>query len=111
MNYQGDNFTFYISKNINFCGSHNIGMTIITVRLRYDLFTWPNVTRLRSWLRHYATIRKVTGSSHAEVVEFFNLSNHSNRIALGLTHNLSEMSTRNIFGRVKNLAAICEPII
>jgi hypothetical protein len=55
--------------------------------------------RLRSWLRHYATSRKVAGSSHDEVDFFFNLPNPSSRtMALGSTHPLTEMSTRNLLG-------------
>jgi hypothetical protein len=55
-------------------------------------------TRLRSWLRHYATSRKVAGSSPDEV-DFFNLPNPSSRImALGSTRPLREMSTRHLPG-------------
>jgi hypothetical protein len=49
---------------------------------------------------------------------FFNLSNPSRRtIALGSTHSLTEMCTRNLHGsnerlarKVAKLTAICEPI-
>jgi hypothetical protein len=51
-------------------------------------------------------------------VDFLNLPNPSRRTALGLTHPLTEMSTRNLPGgkkrparRANNLAAICEPIV
>jgi hypothetical protein len=43
----------------------------------------------RSWLRHYATSRKVTGSSPNEV-DFFNLLNPSSHtMALGSTQSAS----------------------
>jgi hypothetical protein len=55
-------------------------------------------TRWRSWLRHYATSRKVAGLSPDEVVSF-NLPNPSSRtMALGSTQPLTEMSTRNLPG-------------
>jgi hypothetical protein len=68
-------------------------------------------------LRHYATSRKVAGSSPDEV-DFFNLPNHSSRtMALGSTQPLTEMSTRKIPGgegrpvrKAYNLTAICEPM-
>jgi hypothetical protein len=57
-------------------------------------------TRYRSWLRHYATSRKIEGSIPVEVIELFNLPNPSSRaMALGSTQPLTEMSTRNIPGR------------
>jgi hypothetical protein len=53
-----------------------------------------------------------------EVIGFFNCLNPSNRImALGSTHTLTEMSTRNLPGgkrlpaREVDLSAICEPIV
>jgi hypothetical protein len=50
-------------------------------------------------LRHYATSRKVAGSSPDEVDFFFNLPNPSSRtMALGSTQPLTEMSTRKIPG-------------
>jgi hypothetical protein len=50
---------------------------------------------------------------------FFNLPSPSSRImALGSTHTLTEMSTRNLPGgkgrparKANNLTAICEPIV
>jgi hypothetical protein len=51
-----------------------------------------------SWLRHYATSRKVAGSS-PDVVDPFNLPNPSSRtMTLGSTQPLTEMSTRNLSG-------------
>jgi hypothetical protein len=52
-------------------------------------------------LLHYATSWKITGSGPNEV-DFFNLPNPSSRtMALGSTHPLTEMSTRNVPGGVK----------
>jgi hypothetical protein len=76
-------------------------------------------TRWRSWLRHYATNRKVVGSIPDDVIGFFNLSNPSSRtMALGSTQPLTEMSTKKIPGgkglparKADNLTAICEPIV
>jgi hypothetical protein len=68
---------------------------------------------------HYATSRKVAGSSLDEV-DFFNLPNHSSlTIALGSTQPLTEMSTRNLPGggkwrpacKADNLIAIYEPTV
>jgi hypothetical protein len=51
----------------------------------------------RSWIRHYATSRKVTGSIPDEVIGFFNWPNPSSRTtALGSTQPLTEMSTRSL---------------
>jgi WD40 repeat protein len=54
------------------------------------------------WLRHYATSRKVAGSSPNEVIEFFFfflfcLSPSSHTMALGFTQPLTEMSIRRYF--------------
>jgi hypothetical protein len=69
-------------------------------------------------LRHYATSRKVAGSSPEEV-DIFNLPKPSSRtIALESTQPLTEMSTRNLPGvkerserKADNLIAICEPTV
>jgi hypothetical protein len=54
-------------------------------------------TRWRSWLRHYATSRKVTGSIPDGVTGICHWHNPSScTMALGLTQLLAEMSTRNI---------------
>jgi hypothetical protein len=60
---------------------------------------WMVLTLLQcSWLRHYATSRKVAGSSPDEV-DFCNLPDPSRRTAaLGSTQRLTEMSTRNLPG-------------
>jgi hypothetical protein len=70
-----------------------------------------------SWLRLYATSRKVTGSI-PDVNVFFNWSNpFSRNMSLGSTQPLSEMSTRNIPGgrglpvRKADHTDICEPIV
>jgi hypothetical protein len=56
-------------------------------------------TPQRSWLRHYATSRKVAGSISDEVIAFFNWLYPCSRImALGSTQPLTEMSTRNVPG-------------
>jgi hypothetical protein len=77
--------------------------------------TWE----LSSWLRHYATSRKVAGSIPDEVIGFFNGPNPPSRsMALWSTQPLTEMSTRNLPGgkvmparKADNLTAICEPIV
>ena len=64
------------------------------VILKY-LMCWG--TRWRSWLRHCATSRKVTGSIPNGFSGIFHWHNPSSRImALGCTQPLTEMSTRNI---------------
>jgi hypothetical protein len=75
--------------------------------------------RQRSWLRHYATNRKVAGSIPDGVIGFFNLRNPSSRtMALGSTQSVIEMSTRNLPGakgwpanKTHKLTVICEPIV
>jgi hypothetical protein len=60
------------------------------------------VTRWRSWLRYYATRRKVAGSGPDEVIGFSNWPNPSSRtMALWSTQPLTEMSTINLPGGVK----------
>jgi hypothetical protein len=52
-----------------------------------------------SWLRYYATNRKVANSFPDNVIAFFNSPNPSSRtMALGPTQPLTEMSTRNLPG-------------
>jgi hypothetical protein len=56
-------------------------------------------TQLRSWLRYYATKRKVAGSIPDVVIEFLNWPNPSSRTKnLGLTQSLTEMNTTNLPG-------------
>jgi hypothetical protein len=83
----------------------------------YYYYYWA--TRLRSWLRHYATSRKVAVSIPDEIIGFFNWPNPSSRtMALGSTQPLIEMSTKNLPGgkgrpacKASKLTAICEPIV
>jgi len=63
------------------------------------MYTVKQGTRWRSWLRHCATIQKVTGSIPDGVIGIFHSHNPSGRtMALGSTQPLTEMSTRNISG-------------
>jgi hypothetical protein len=77
-------------------------------------------TQEHSWLKHYATSRKVAVSIPDEFTGFFNWPDSSSRtMALGSTKPLIEMSTRNLprhkgrtpARKADNLTAICEPII
>jgi hypothetical protein len=91
---------------------------LVTPSVNLDILRPIGGTRKRSWLRHYATSRKVAGSSPDEV-DFFNLPNPSRRtIALGSTQPLTKMSTRNLSGskgrparKANKLTAICEPTV
>jgi hypothetical protein len=75
--------------------------------------------RYRSWLRHYATSRKVEGSNPDEVTGFFNWPNPTSRtMSLGSTQPLTEMSAKNLLegkGRpargADKITAICELIV
>jgi hypothetical protein len=77
------------------------------------------VMRERSWLRNYATSRKVACSVPDVIIQFMNWSNPSSRtMILGSTQPLTEMSTRNLPGgkgrparKADNFAAVCEPIV
>jgi hypothetical protein len=79
--------------------------------------TWGGV--VAGWLSHYATSRKVAGSSPDEVHFFFNWPvPSSSTMALGSTQSLTEMSTWNLPGgegrparKVDKFTVICEPII
>jgi hypothetical protein len=72
----------------------------IYLRARFRILICNNRgTRWDSWLRHYATSRKVEGLIPDEITGFFNLPNPSSRtMALGSTQPLIEMSTRNLPG-------------
>jgi hypothetical protein len=69
----------------------------------------------RSWLRYYATSRKVAGS----IPDYVNLPNpSSSSITLESTQPVTELSTRNLPGgkggplrKADNLTAICEPTV
>jgi hypothetical protein len=75
--------------------------------------------RQRSWLRHYATSRKVAGSIPDEVIAIFSSPSPSSRtVAHGSSQPVTEMSTRNLPGgkgrlafNADDLTAICEPIV
>jgi hypothetical protein len=70
-------------------------------------------------MRHYATSRKVAGSSPDEVVGFFSWRRSCSRtMVLGSTPPLTEVSTRNLPGdkwrparKADKLTAICVPIV
>jgi hypothetical protein len=64
------------------------------------------VHAVAQWLRHCATNKKVAGSIPVGVIGIFHLHNPSSRtMALGLTHPLTEMSTRNNSWGVKAAGA------
>jgi hypothetical protein len=75
--------------------------------------------RQRSWLRQYATSRKVAGSIPDEIIGFSYWPNPSSHtMALGSTQRLTEMSTRNFPGgkerparKADNLTATCESTV
>jgi hypothetical protein len=59
----------------------------------------PGKKETDSWLRHYATSRKIAGSNPDEVIGFFSSPNPSSRtIALGSSQHLTEISTGNLLG-------------
>jgi hypothetical protein len=76
-------------------------------------------TLLCSWLRHFATSRKVAGSNPDETIGVFNLPNpSSSTTTLGSTPPLTDMSIKNLPGdegrparKAANLTANCEPIV
>jgi hypothetical protein len=63
--------------------------------------------------RNYATRRRVASLNPDEVVGFFQFTNPSSRtVAIGLTHFLTEMITKNIPGSsADNIHAICQLIV
>jgi hypothetical protein len=82
-----------------------IVLLVISYKRRVMEINWNPLTfggmRQCSWLRYYATSRKVAGTSPDEV-DFFNLPIPSSRtMALGSTQPLTEMSTRNLPAGVK----------
>jgi hypothetical protein len=57
-----------------------------------------NIGMWRSWLRHWATSRKIVGSIPHGVIGIFHVNNPAGRsIALESTQSLTEVSTRAIF--------------
>jgi hypothetical protein len=74
--------------------------------------------RQHSWLRHYATSLKFTGSIPDEIIGSLILDPSSRAMALGATQPLIEMNARDLPGNKRwlareadNLTAICGPII
>jgi hypothetical protein len=58
---------------------------------------WSRGTHWHGWFRHYAARRKISGVIPDGVVGIFHWRDRSGRtMALGLTHPLTEVSTRNI---------------
>jgi hypothetical protein len=72
---------------------------LITVETNSIILSGLSGTRWHSWLRHYATSRKVAGS----IPDWHNPSGRAT--ALGSTQSLTEMSTRNISWGVKAAGA------
>ena len=73
---------------------------VLKVGFQLSFLVW------RSWLRHCATSRKVTGSIPDGIIGIFHWHNHSSRImVLGSTQPLTDMSTRNISWGVKAAGA------
>jgi hypothetical protein len=94
----------------------SVYLVIITsVRLQ-DLETG---SRQRSWLIHYATSRKVAGSTPDRSLDFLiNLTFPAPLWPCARLSLLTETSTRNLLGvkgrparKADNLTAICEPIV
>jgi len=63
----------------------------------------PTCRQWRGWLRHWATSREVAGSIPHGVTGIFHSS--ARIMALGLTHPLTEISTRNIWCGIKAAGA------
>jgi len=74
--------------------------------VRICVYVFMRGTRWRSWLRHCATSRKVVGSIPDDVIGNFHCRNPSgSNMAVGSSQPRTEMSTRNIFWRVKAAGA------
>jgi hypothetical protein len=78
-----------------------------TRNIKYNVYLWTERDTLcHSCLRHCATSLKVAGSIPDGLVGIFYWRNPSGRtMVLGLTHPLTEISTRNISLGVKAAAA------
>jgi hypothetical protein len=106
---------------------NNIKQLQCTFLSKFDYLSLKNCPRaaidnscsyglMGTWLRHYATRRKIAGSIPNEVTGFFNRSNPPSRnMALGSAQPLTQMSTRNLPGdkgrlarRADNLTTNCE---
>jgi len=108
-------FTPYF--NSSFCPSCSLLHTMYILEILYScvsrffcLFAsyscctdWSRGTHWHGWFRHCAARRKISGLIPDGVVGIFHWRNRSGRtMALGLTHPLTEVSTRNIsWGGVK----------
>jgi hypothetical protein len=76
---------------------HDIRLSHLTLVELMGLILCEGGTRWRSWLRHCAKSRKVSGSIPDYVIGIFHWHNPSGRtMDLGLTQPLTEMSTSNI---------------
>jgi hypothetical protein len=90
----------------------------LVITIIFSIILSSEKIKISSWLRHYATSRKVTDWSPDDV-DSFNWFNPSSRIvALGSTQPLTEMSTRNLPAgkgrsahKADNLTAVCETIV
>jgi hypothetical protein len=96
----------FVSLNRTLCDINNYSISennyfsvileTMTPKIPYKRTIRYISTRWRSWLKHYATSRKVARSSPDEV-NFFILPNSSSiTVALSSTQPLTEMSTRNL---------------
>jgi len=87
--------------------SHNTYPCIMPVHKVFIFSTLGKILKsTRSWFRHCATSRKVTGSNPDGVIRIFHWHNRSWRtMALGLTQLLTGMSARNISWEVKAAGA------
>jgi len=73
-------------------GMHQVKGMVLKSKVLHEVWC----TRWRSWLRHCATSRKVTGPIPDGVIGIFHWHNPSGRtMALGLTQPLTEMHTKN----------------
>jgi len=90
-------------KNVLTCVRSEVLTTVptiisVVVYICKEVLMSQRGTRWRSWLKHFATSRKVAGSITDGVTGIFYSHNPSGRImALGSTQPLTEMSTRNVF--------------
>jgi hypothetical protein len=83
----------------NICSSVVIRYILDSSQLLHRInfsIDYDRSTRWRSWLRHYATSRVVAVSIPDHVIGIFHWHNPTVRtMALGLTHPLIEMNTRD----------------
>jgi hypothetical protein len=85
--------------------SHSSGRSFNTFHAWCRYCMLSSVPGQHSWLRRYATSQKVTDSIPDKVIGFFNWPKPSScSMALGSIQPVTEMSTKNLFGR-KGLSA------